>query len=423
MPFLFDMMICMRIIKSKLKNGARLIKIPMPSTETVTVLVLVGTGSKYESKEQAGISHFLEHLMFKGTKKRPTTLAISEELDKVGGVFNAFTGDEYTGYWAKMDKSHLVLALDIISDILQNSLFKSSEIERERGVILEEIKMYKDIPMQYVGQLFEKLLYGNQPAGRSIIGFAKNIRNFKRKDFIDYYNSQYKTDNIVICIAGNIEKLKDIKFDFKSGKPKSKLAVREIQIKPNVFVHKKQTDQTHLCLGVRAYDMKHKDSYALSLLATILGGMMSSRMWISIREREGLAYYIKTSYERSTDTGYLVTQAGVDHNKIKKAVSAILNEYKKADKVSEKELNKAKENIKGKLLMGLESSDAVASFIANQELLTLKTLTPEQIIDKINKVTIYDIKRVAKDIFQNRNLNLCLITPKQLNYQPILLLK
>lgn len=409
----------MKIIKSKLENGIRLVEAPMPGTETVTVLVLVRTGARNEAKDIAGISHFLEHLMFKGTKKRPNTKIISEELDRVGGVFNAFTGEEFTGYWAKVGKNHIDLVLDILSDMLENSLLKPSEIERERGVILEEIKMYKDMPMQYISRLFEKLLYGGQP----VIGNQKTVKSFKRQDFINYFDKQYKTQDIVICIAGNFGRIGRLPFRFKAGKAQGKLEIREVQAKPKILLHKKQTDQTHLCLGVRAYGLFHPDRYALALIASILGGMMSSRMFISIRERQGLAYYIKTTIEQYTDCGYLVTQAGVDHNKIEQTISAIMKEYKKAGRVSKLELDKAKENIKGKLLMGLESSDAVASFIAGQELLTGKILTPQQISARIDKVSPQDIKRVAEDIFQEDKLNLCLITPRQSNYQPLLFLK
>jgi len=417
----------MQINKSILENQLRLLTIPLAGTETVTVLVLVGTGSKHELEEQAGISHFLEHLMFKGTKKRPSTKIISEELDSVGGMFNAFTGNEATGYWVKSEKAHLNLALDVISDMLSSSKLENLEIDRERGVILEEIKMYQDIPQEYVGELFEKLLYENQPAGRPVIGYPKNIKSFTRKNFVDYLASQYKSSNIIIAIAGNFASadLNINKFfgSFKPGIIKDKPGVTENQDRPQEMVFLKKTDQTHLCLGFRAKNARHKDRYALMVLANVLGGMMSSRIWLSVRERQGLAYYVKTHYEKNSDTGYIVTQAGVAHNKIKPALNAILKEYANAHKISLPELTKAKENLKGKLLINLEASEEVANFAAGQELLRQKILTPSQIIAKINKISSSDIERVAQETFQNKNLNLCLITPKKSSYLSPLSLK
>jgi len=405
--------------KSVLKNGLRIITIPMKGTRTVTVLVLVGTGSKYETKKINGISHFLEHMFFKGTKKRPNTLSLIEPLDRVGGIYNAFTGKEYTGYWAKVSFRHLDLALDWVSDIYLNSKFEEKEINRERGVIIQEIKMYLDNPMAFVDDLWEKLLYGDQPAGWLTIGEEKNIIRFKRKDFLRYRDRHYSSKNTVICLAGNIQsdEIKSkIKRYFKGGKthnPPPKLKVIENQQKPDSLIYFKKTDQTHFCLGVRGYHLSHPLKYAQILLATILGGYMSSRLWISVREREGLAYYVKTSSQNDTDTGYLVTQAGVDHGKAERAINIILKEYKKIKekKISSSELQKAKDNLKGKLSLSLESSDVQASFYASQELLTKKILSPKEEFSMVDKVTENDILRVARDIFQPSKLNLALIGP------------
>lgn len=405
--------------KITLKNGLRIITAPMSGTKTAAVLVGVGAGSRYETKKINGISHFLEHMHFKGTKKRPTTQSIAEELDAVGGEFNAATGAEQTYFYAKVGSKHLDLALDVISDIFLNSTLKEEEINRERGVIIEEINMVKDTPMQYVGELFEKLLYGKETVGWNILGEKENILKIKREDFLNYINDHYVAKNTVVCVAGKIdqkntiEKVKKYFENIKQNEPKKRSKIKENQTKPESLIHFKETDQSHFCLGVRAYNLFHPAKYALSLLAVILGGNMSSRLFIKVREREGLAYYIRTNAETYTDTGYLVTQAGVDNQKVEKAIQIILNEYKEIREkgVSEKELKKAKEYIKGKMLLEMESSDATAAFFANQEILTNKILTLKEEFAKIDKVAIRDIQKVAQDIFMPQKLNLALIGP------------
>jgi len=401
------------------KNGLRVITVPMKGTQAVTVLVLVKVGSKNETKQVSGISHFLEHMFFKGTKKRPSTLALIEPLDRVGGMYNAFTGKEHTGYWAKVDANNLDLALDWVSDIYLNSKLEEKEIQREKGVILQELKMYLDTPMSYVKDLWDMVLYGNQPAGWLIIGEKENIIGFKRKNFLNYRKKHYLAQNTVVSIAGNISsktiepKIETYFKRIKTGESPEKLKVIEQQKNPRALIHFKKTDQTHLCLGVRAYDLFHPLRYAQALLATILGGYMSSRLWISVRERKGLAYYVKTSSQNTTDTGFLMTQAGVDHQKVESVLSLILQEYKKirSKKISKSELQKAKDNFKGALSLALESSDVQSAFYAGQELLTGKIITPQEQLIRINKVTSGDILKVAQDIFQPSKLNLALIGP------------
>ncbi len=405
--------------KTTLKNGLRLITVPVKNTKAVTVLILVGTGSKYETKEINGISHFLEHMFFKGTSKRPDTLNIAETLDKIGGTYNAFTSKEITGFWAKAEARHLNLLLDWISDIFLNSKIKEKEISREKGVILEEINMYLDTPISYVEDLWEKLLYGNQPAGWSTIGEKKNILSFNRKKIIDYFQNHYSTKNTVICVAGDIkknnieEKVGRIFSKANQSPPKNKKEVKEKQLTPQSLIHYKKTDQTHLCLGVRGYSLLSPNKYSQSLLSIILGGNMSSRMFISVRERMGLAYYIHTNSESDSDTGYLVTQAGVDHKNTEKTIKLILKEYRKikSERVKEKELQKAKDYLKGRMALSLESSDNQASFYAGQEILKRETLTPEEKISKIDEVSVDDIKKLAEDIFKMEKLNLAIIGP------------
>jgi len=405
--------------KITLKNGLRIITVPMRNTQTVTVLVLVGTGSKYETKELNGISHFLEHMYFKGTKRRPSTLAIAETLDRVGGIYNAFTGEEYTGYFAKVDANHFETALDWVSDIFLNSLLPEKEIQKEKGVIIEEINMYQDNPMTYVQVLWPQLLYGDQPAGWPIAGAKESVSNIERKELAYYMSNQYVVQNTVICVAGNIkgkltiEKIKKYFSEIKTTKSLLKPLVIEKQTKPNLLIHHRETDQTHLCLGVRGYNIFHYQKYVLELLGIILGGMMSSRLFEEIRTKLGIAYYIHTAVSADTDAGYLVTQAGVDNNNIEKAITTILKEYQKISqiKISLKELKKAKDCVKGKTILELEPSDAQTLFYGLQEILEKTILTPEEIFKKIDKVTADDIIKVARDIFKPQKLNLALIGP------------
>ena len=405
--------------KTILPNKLRVLTVPMKNAKSVTVLVLVGTGSKYETKDINGVSHFLEHMFFKGTQKRPSTLAISETLDKIGGQYNAFTSKETTGFWAKVDKKHGDVALDWICDIFLNSKFDAEELEREKGVVTEELNMYLDTPTSHVSELFEELLYGDTPAGWRIVGTKETIAAYTRETLIDYYHSHYSNDNTVLCVAGDIDpksvekKLADMFAGIQIRKAAGKLRVQEVQIAPGVLLHYKKTDQTHFCLGVRAYDMYDKRRYALQLLATILGGNMSSRLFISVRERNGLGYYIHTTVDAATDVGYLVTQAGIKNDSLEKAIGLVLKGYQdlRDHEISPEELQKAKDYVRGSTSLSLDASDALASFYTMQEVMGQELLTPEEKLKLIDKVTVRDIKEVAQDIFKNEKLNLSVIGP------------
>jgi predicted Zn-dependent peptidase len=391
----------------------------MENTRALTLLILVGTGSKYETKETNGISHLLEHMAFKGTKKRPHTSDIAKELDKVGGIYNAFTGKEYMGFWVKVDSQHFDLSCDVLSDMIFNSLFREKEIEKEKKTIIEEINMYLDTPQAYVLELWEKLLYGDQPAGWMIAGEKETVKKISRKNILDYFKSQFVAQNALICLAGNFKekevltKLKKFFGKFKKSKISSKKPVIEQQESPQVLLQTKETDQTHLTLGVRAYDIFSPKKYPLTVLANLLGGIMSSRLFLEIREKRGMAYYIRTIPENYTDTGYLVTHAGIDTKRIEGAIKIILKEYKnlREKKVPKEELQKAKDNIKGHIYLGLETSDAWASYLGIQEVLTKRILTPEEECAMIDKVTAEDILRISREIFRPEKLNLALIGP------------
>jgi len=405
--------------KTTLKNGLRIITVPQKTAQSLTVLVLVGTGSKYENKEINGISHFLEHMYFKGTKKRPTFLEVAETLDKIGGIYNAFTGENYTGYFAKVAFPFFDTALDWVSDIYLNSLLPEEEIKKEKGVIIEEINMYYDHPMSYVGVLWSELLYGDQPAGWPIAGTKESVSGIDREKLVDYMKKQYVASNTIVCASGKIDqlsainKIKRVFSQISDQEPFSKPKVIEDQNKPATLLNFRETDQTHICFGARAYNMFHPQRYAIEVLSVILGGMMSSRLFGEIREKLGLAYYIRTDSISDPDTGSVVTQAGIENKNIEKAIAVILREYKKISqvKVSAGELKKAKDYMKGKAALELESSDAKASFYAGQELLENRILAQEEIFKKIDKVAASDILKAARDIFSPKNLNLALIGP------------
>jgi len=409
----------MNFKKTVLDNGLRIITAPQEGNPAVTVLVLVETGSKYETKELNGISHFLEHMCFKGTEKRPKAIDISSELDGVGASYNAFTGFEYTGYYAKVDKSHLSKALDIVSDIYLNQIFDKEEIEKESGVVIEEINMYEDLPMRRVQELFTTLLYGDQPAGWDIAGRKEVIKKINREDFIKYRKEHYLADATTVVVAGGIDEekaLEEIKkvFDgIEEGDKQGKLKVKETQKEPDILIKKKESDQTHFVLGVRAYDMFDKRRYATEVLADILGGGMSSRLWRVVRGEMGAAYYVNAGNDELTDHGFVVASAGVHNGKFIPVVEAILKEFSKLkdELVGEEELKKTKNHIVGGLMLGLETSDSVAAFYGMQEILTKKVITPEELAKKIQSVTAEEIQDVAKDIFRNEKLNIAVIGP------------
>ena len=391
----------------------------MQGTQTASVFIMVGVGSRYESEREAGLTHFIEHMLFKGTEKRPNTLAISEELDSIGGEFNAFTAKDRTAYYAKADSKHIDRVLDVLADMYLNSKLEQVEIDREKGTIVQELNMYEDAPMRSVSDVYDNLMYGKHALGREIIGYKKSINSFKRKNFIDYMNKFYLANDTVVCVAGKFDekkvlgKIKKYFAVMDGGKKPAVKKVAEKQKKPMIAVKQKKTDQTHFILGVRAYPQEHPDRFALGILATILGGNMSSRLFIEVRERRGLAYSIHTDTDTYVDCGYLATQAGVDHGKLELTIKTILDEYKKiaTEKVSEKELRNAKDYIRGKSVMGLEQSDEVAMYCADQEVRKNKIMTPEEYFEKIEKVTADDVLRVAKYIFKNEKLNLAIIGP------------
>ena len=401
------------------ESGLRLITVPMEGTKTATVLVMVGTGSRFETKNINGISHFLQHMMFKGTTKRPDKVQIAKELESIGAEYNAFTSKEYTGYYARASAEKLDLMTDVISDIFLNSLLDEKEIETEKGVIVEEINMYRDMPSRYIGDLFEGLLYKDQPLGWDVTGEKEIVTALKREDFVNYFNTHYIAENTIVAIAGNITNeqgravVEKYFTNAREGKPISKLAVDDKQAEPQVLIHWKETDQAHFNLGVRAFDMFDERRYALSLLSLIFGGSMTSRLFQEVREKRGLAYYVGASADLLTDCGMFTTRAGVNKDKAVEAVEVVLDEMRKLknDGVTEAELQQAKDHLNGSMAIYLESSMNMASDYCDSVLFENKVLTPEERLDKINRVTLEEVNQLARDLIDNSKLNFAIIGP------------
>ncbi|MEI6221728.1 MAG: pitrilysin family protein [bacterium] len=406
--------------KIVLPSGLRLFLVPFDQTLSVSILIYVGTGSRYEEAKLSGISHFVEHMVFKGTKKRPTSKVISQTIDNIGGELNAGTGKDYTVYIAKVATEHWEKGSTLIADILQNSLFDPAEITKESGVIIEEINMYLDTPLRHVLQLFEELIWGSEtPLGRDIAGTEQTITKFKQKDFITYIKEHYTIDNIIIGVGGNFDKktvIDDINKLFnKLPKNKKQEAQKNTttQTKPQLVVHRKKTEQTHFCLGFRTFPNSNPDKYVLLVLETILGGNMSSRLFTKIREDLGLAYMIGTSITQYQDVGTITVHAGLQTSNTEKALTIILKELHtlKKTKVSTPELQGAKDYLKGKLALSLDDPEGVTSWVCRQELLLGKIQPIEKINQEIEKVTANDILRISKNIFLPEKLNLAVISP------------
>lgn len=407
----------MQYKKKTLKNGMRIIAVPMKDTNTVTVLSLVEAGSKYETKDKNGISHFLEHMCFKGTKKRPTAMDINRELDGLGAQSNAFTSEEFTGYYAKAEASHLDRILDIISDMYLNPTFPEADMQKEKGVIIEEINMYEDLPQRKVSELFMQLVYGDQPAGWSIAGPKENILKMKRSDFINYRKKHYVAEATTLIVAGKcdpdkvfkmVEKaFKDISTDKKTPKKK----VKEIQKEPQILIGQKKTDQTHLVLGFRAFDIFNKRSTTLDVMSAVLGAGMSSRLFHRLRDEMGVCYYVRSSNDEYTDHGAFAISTGVDRSRVEEVVSVLLEECARLrdELIGPEELQKTKDYMTGNLYLRLETSDSLAEYFGIQDILRTKIKTPEERKKEIEKVTPQDIQKVAREIFKDERLNLAII--------------
>ena len=403
----------------RLDNGLRILTAPMDSAQSVTCAIMLAAGSRYETPETNGIAHFAEHMFFKGTERRPTARDISMEIDGIGGEFNAFTGKEYTGYYVKCAAESRDIALDVLVDMLRHSKFNPAEIEREKGVIIEEMNMYYDTPRDFIGGVYEELLYDDQPLGWEIIGRKETIRNAKRETFSGYVDRWYRPSRMVVGVGGKIgddlhERVQELLGDTEeaeTGDPETVKVVANDH--PHVKVHTKASDQAHICLGVHSYPLEHPDRYVLQVLSTVLGGGMSSRLFTEVRERRGLAYYVYGLNHSYTDAGTLYAQAGVDINRIDDAVSTVAAEMRKIaeEPVPAAELEKAKSFSKGRFVLQLETSQGLIMFGLRREVLESRTPDPEEILAELDKVTAEDVARVAGDVLEKQGLNLAVIGP------------
>ena len=408
-----------------LPSGLRVITVPMPNLESVTVTVWVKTGSRNEEKRINGISHFLEHMVFKGSVKRPTAKEISSAVDSIGGEFNAATSKDWTNFYIKAGINNLETAFDVLSDMVLNPLLKSDEIEREKGTIIQEIAMYEDTPMVKIGEVFENLTFAGNSLSWDTAGTAKSVKRITKNDFERYRKMHYYPENMLISIAGGVSEIKALElvkkyFEFAHlgggfghfGHPRG-VSFQIKQNKPQVKLKTKKDEQAHFIIGFRAEGRAYKGRYAQGLLSAILGAGMSSRLWIEVRERRGLAYAVKTSMDRYIDTGYLGTYAGVDPKKVDEAIAVMLEQHYGISNgqfpISNEELHRAKEFIKGHFALALEDTKNVSSFFSDQALFLDEILTPEEIFKKVDKVTLDEVNFEAKRLFVPSRLNLAII--------------
>jgi predicted Zn-dependent peptidase len=404
--------------KTVIPNGLRVVKAPMPQAKSVACFVMLAAGSRYETRETNGIAHFTEHMFFKGTERRPTARDIAGEIDSIGGEFNAFTSKEYTGYYVKCAAEHRDVALDVLVDMIRHSKFDPEEIEREKGVIVEEMNMYYDTPRDYVDGVYDELLYGDQPLGWDIIGTKETVRAATRGTFLGYLGRWYRAPRMVAGVAGAVgddllPRLQELLGDVQNGSTGAPAPVAVEQNEPRVKLHTKASDQAHLRVGVHSYPIVHPDRYVLSLLGTVLGGGMSSRLFTEVRERRGLAYYIYAHNMGYTDTGTLFAQGGVDIGRIDDAVRTIVAEFGRmaAEPIEPDELEKARNFAKGRLILSLEDPKGMIMFGLRSEVLEGELREPEEVLAGLDAVTREDIQRVAQDVIRENRLNLALIGP------------
>jgi predicted Zn-dependent peptidase len=406
--------------RKTLDNGLRLLTASMPQVASTTCFVFLAAGSRYETPETNGIAHFAEHMFFKGTERRPTARDIGMAIDGIGGEFNAFTGKEYTGYYVKCASEHQGIALDVLADMLRHSKFEEEEIDREKGVIVEEMNMYFDTPRDFIGGVYDDLLYGDQPLGWDIIGRKETVRGATRQTFLDYLTQWYKPARMVVGIAGRLDgdvqaEVERLFGDLEPGGAGAPLPLQPLPngSGPRVKLHTKQSDQAHLVVGVPSRPLNHPDRYVLQVLATVLGGGMSSRLFTEVRERRGLAYYVYGINHSYTDAGSLHAQAGVDINRIDEAVTTIADQLKRIvdEAVPPDELAKAKNFAKGRFVLQLENPQGLILFGLRREVLEGHVVEPDEVLAAIDAVTVDDVQRVAQEVLGSNALRLALVGP------------
>lgn len=411
----------MKCSKTILKNGLRVLTTHMPTLESATLTVWVATGSRKETQENMGISHFLEHMAFKGGKKYKSAQAVSSAIDAIGGDFNAGTSKEWTNFYVRTRVENIEVAFDVLSDMLLSPSLRKADINREKGVIVEEMNMYEDTPMYKIGDIFENLIFKGNSLGWDIIGTKKTVTNLTRHDFSKYRDNNYKANNMMLTISGGIKEDRVLELsrkyfgELESGGKTEIDKFTPNQKAPQVLLKTKTTDQAHLMLGFLGREMGNEDRYVESVLATILGGGMSSRLFTEVREKRGLAYSVRADVDHSVDTGYFAAHAGLDPKRIEPAVEVILGEFYKIASgkhgITGVELQKAKEYLKGHIALSLESTKAVNTFFGMEELLLGHLRTPESVFKGIDAVSTKDVVRVARETFDKNKLSLAIIGP------------
>lgn len=415
---------------SKLKNGTTLLTVPVKGTRALTVLAMFPIGSRYETAKLSGAAHFVEHMLFKGTTKRPSAQDISRTMDAAGAEYNAFTYKDYTGYFVKIDATKQELAFDLIADMIFNSILDKDEVEKEKGAIVEELRMYKDNPSMAIDILADKLVYPNNPLGWDIGGTEDTVRNLSREELWKYYQEHYSAKNMVLVVAGNINRsrMKKMTAYFTDEKsPKTAFGPsfyknnferftwngKKLLIAERVIVEERNVDQAQILLNFPGLPNNHVDRYALSVLLTILGGGMSSRLFIEVREKRGLAYMVRAGSSSFRDTGLCYIQAGLDPKRLGEAVKVIKDELHKiaVEEVSAQELRDAKSSITGRLALNMEDSSSQAEWYAKQFFFTSKICTPEEVSRKVKQVTIQQVQKVARDLFVWDQMRLAIISP------------
>lgn len=412
-----------------LPNGLRVFLIDTKAFPTLTTLLIVGAGSRYEHEKNNGVAHFLEHMFFKGSKKYPDPYILTSTIEQLGGIWNAFTSKDYTGYFIKATSEHFDTVIDVLSDVLLRPLFKEEEIEKEKGVIVEEINMYEDMPQSLVGDLYENLLYKGNPLGFDVIGTKQTVTSFNKQTFLDYRSQLYHPNNAVLVVAGGLNQIKNEKLKMKNyleiikekfgewgnGSKSEFTQMIENQVKPQIFIKNKKTEQAHFCFGYRTFPSNDKRRRALEVLTAILGVGASSKLFMELREKRGLCYYVSTGLQYYHDVGNMVTQAGVpkEVKKITEAIKVTLDEHNKIlkDGFDKKDITKAKEILKGRLLLSMEDSFNVAHFYGKKAVLEIKIHSPQEVVDEIEKVTEEEICAVAQDIIKPSQLNIAAIGP------------
>jgi predicted Zn-dependent peptidase len=419
---------------TQLDSGLSVIRVPMPSVKSMTVVALCNTGSRYEDPAQYGVAHFFEHMVFKGTQKYPDAQALAGAIDAVGADFNAFTSKEYTGYYVKAASSHLELALDVVSDMLLTPQLRQDDIDREKGVIIEELNMYVDSPSSHIANLFEQMFFAGSGLQHDIIGTKETISGMKAEDFKNFLNKWYGFGNMLLVIAGDAEVVKQDstlklaeKMFAKGSAERHKLDKKKSTVHHNLttspisdktlHVEFRQTEQAHLIMGWPGLKRSSKERYALSLLSTIIGGNMSSRLFTEVREKRGLCYYVHSDVDQYHDGGFMGASAGVDQSRVEEAIKVIRAEFEaaavgeKGKAITPRELQKAKDYVAGKMVLGLEDSESVAQFFGMKQLLLDEITTPEQTLERYNKVTLEEVQAILKQLVSSEPLRLAVIGP------------